>query len=351
MYKLICSLAVFSVIYSPTILANTLQSQTHKKRALVIGLDGTTGNQFHNQVWKNNKAPELKELQQYGIYTICESDTDPRCAKAHSGHHTGTDYYWLTAPGWASVISGVDNTKHLVKDNEDNSLKKYSETAKDYPSFFMRAKKYGLQTAAAGVAAFISSNNKNKKKYGIIDYECGSLQKGPAVEISAEKSCNLDYRKSFNNNNKLRDNELTSWLIEKINNPVIDIIMGVYDGIDSTGHSFGFDNNKNYLNAISVTSKQVGLVLNAVKNRSSTYDEEWIIILTSDHGGHRLLAWGMHGSVANEDEVIPFSVTLIGSQQKLNDLSYPVSHLDVHPTLMKWFDISSFNTDGKVQGL
>lgn len=324
-----------------------------KRRALIIGLDGTTGNQLHYRVWKQNKAPFMRELMSQGQYTICENDHDTRCAKTHSGYRYQRDFQWLTGPGWASVVTGADTHHHQIKDNDDESFRVFSSTSKNYPSLFKRAKDHGLKTAAAGVGAFLTSHQDDDLYYGILDYECGFRNHGPAVDPDATETCNLNHRKSLNSDDPARDEKLTSWFQENINDSSVDIIMGVFDLIDSSGHSHGFDNNSRYLQAITTADAQIGRILSTLKIHSVANNEEWLVLLTSDHGGHRIFAWGQHGTILYQDEVIPFVVAAFSPDgpYKLRPLTYPVTHMDTHPTVMQWFDIASPQTDGRSQGL
>ncbi len=351
--KKICSIAaiILSITFANTAKSEIFSDTMKRRRVAIIGLDGTTGNQLHHRVWAQNLAPNLRNLMLTGKFTICESDQDNRCARTHSGHSSGLDYFWLTGPGWASVLTGVDNLRHGVKDNDDKSLRAFSKSTKQFPSLFMRAKMNGLKTAAAGVGAFLTSRKKDKSYFGVTDYECGYQQRGPSVAAEATQSCNLDNRQSFNSTDPNRDNLLTKWFVDRVNDSNFDITMGVYDMIDTVGHANGFDNNDKYLQAITTADVQIGTILNAIKKRADNFNEEWLILLTSDHGGHRLLFWGNHGRMFDEDEVIPFVVAVVGSDQKLSNLKYPVSHMDVHPTVMQWFGLNSSQVDGHIQGL
>ncbi len=320
------------------------------KRVLILGLDGTTGNQFHKVVWNDDKAPTMRKLMTDGIFTNCVTDTDRRCAKAHRGRRAGDGYLWLTGPGWASVLTGLDNSNHRIKDNQHRSLREFTEITKKFPTFLGQARAVGLKTAAAGVSSFITSYKDDETENGIIDYECGSLKDGPNVNPNAKKSCNLDSRTSFNNKDSNRDIKLTDWFVQQIKNSDSHIIMGVFDKIDSAGHSNGFDSNSKYLKSISETDQLISRIVAATKESAQNKNEEWLVIVTSDHGGHRIFAWGMHGAMDDEDEVIPFAVSLIGSQEKLKPLKYPVSHMDVFPTIMHWFGINHKKRDGHAQG-
>ena len=345
------ALAILFLLLSQDVFSAIDPAQINKnKRVLILGLDGTTGNQFHQVVWKDNKAPVFRNLMSSGIFTYCETDHDPRCAKAHRGRRTGDGYLWLTGPGWASVLTGLDNGHHKVKDNQHDSLKQFASSTKDFPTFMRVAKASGLKTAAAGVSAFITSHKEDEVVNGIIDYECGALANGPNVNANAISSCNLDSRTSLNNKDGNRDVKLSDWFVSQIKNSDAHVIMGVFDKIDSAGHSYGFDSNSRYLKSISETDALIGKVVAAAKESAKNKNEEWLVIVTSDHGGHRLFAWGMHGARDDEDEAIPFAVSLIGSEQKLKPLRYPVTHMDVFPTVMHWLEINQKKRDGQIQG-
>ncbi len=327
------------------------QPLNKKRRALIIGLDGTAGQVLDRRVWRDKKAPALHEIMSTGKYTNCIHDQDDQCARAHSGPLFDVDFYWKTGPGWTSVVTGVDSLRHGVKYNDDKSLRAFSESSKSFPSFFKRAKDAGLKTAAAGVGAFVSGPGKKKPYWGAIDYECGYRDVGPNVDLDAKSSCNLDYRVSFPMQDPDRDAMTAAAVIGYINNSAVDIIMGHFDHIDGTGHDKGFDENKSYLKAISTTDALIDRVMRALKSRAARENEEWLVVVTADHGGHRIALWGDHGRFANRDNAIPFAVSLFGSDTRLGDLKYPVTHMDVHPTVMHWFGISSPQVDGKVQAL
>ncbi len=323
-----------------------------KRRVLIIGLDGTTGNQFHQAVWQKNRAPHLKALLEKGKYTTCTSDTDPLCARAHRGHRWGSEYVWKTGPGWASVITGVESVKHQVKDNGHDFFTVFSETSKTYPTLFKIARAHGLKTAAGGVGSFMTSRDKGKVHSGVTDYECGHGKNGPLVMPESTQSCNLDYRYGGDNKDYLRDSKLAQWMATQIKNPQVDLVMGVFDKIDAEGHAHGFDSNNSYFNAISAADELVGVLINAVNESMNSNPEEWLIMVTSDHGGHRIVFFlGDHGTVYDEDEVIPFSVTLLGSSVTLKGFHYPVTHMDVHSTSLRWLGVNPANVDGQVQGI
>lgn len=329
-----------------------------KRRVLIIGIDGATGNQMHYRALVQNKMPAIRQLMMDGEFAPCIDERHPswgghrdsRCARAHSGYRTGTDYRWLTGPGWLSVLTGVDNYRHGVKDNEPRNLEAYVKVKDQYPTLFMRAREKGLQTAAGGVANFLTS--KGESKPGIVDYECGSRSTHwPAVKSMSTESCNLTVRQADDNESAYRDKNLSAFLKKQIQNPEMDVIMGVYDGVDSAGHHYGFSSRDGYLTAMTVVDRQIAPLLTEVRKRAHENSEGWLVVLTSDHGGHNIFRWGLHDVIDGEDDAVPFVLATYGSCQKLQPLRYPVRHMDVHPTVMKWLGFASVGLDGKVQGL
>jgi len=347
------------LLVSSASFAQTCPFKPTKRRVLILGLDGATGNQLHYRALVENKMPAIKSLMQEGKYAPCIDEKhpksgghkDPRCARAHSGPRAGEGFQWLTAPGWLSVLTGVDNKQHLVKDNEPINLMAYTQTRKKWPTFFTRARQKGLQTAAGGVACFMTSVGE-KSKPGIVDYECGGdTNLKPMVAATATTSCNLTRRRADNNTSNSRDQNLASFLKTQIQDPTMDIVMGVFDGVDAAGHHSGFSSNDTYLAALSTVDEQIAPLLQEVRARATSAAEAWLVILTADHGGHSFIFFGLHDTRAGEDDAIPFIVATYGTCDKLRDLQYPVTHMDVHPTVMKWLGENSPYVDGKVQGL
>ena len=126
---------------------------------------------------------------------------------------------------------------------------------------------------------------------------------------------------------------------------------GGLDGVDAAGHRHGFSSNDGYLSAMSVVDSQIKPLLTEVRKRAQLQNEQWLVLLTADHGGHNILLWGLHDTREGEDDAVPFVLATYGNCTKLQPLKYPVRHMDVHPTVMAWFDEESPGIDGKVQGL
>ena len=88
--------------------------------------------------------------------------------------------------------------------------------------------------------------------------------------------------------NKVKDNEdvlnATKAEIDKVDGA--DFIFTIYEQTDSAGHNKGFSfNNPKYKEAFQEVDSYGYQTVNAIKARPTYASEDWLIIITSDHGG------------------------------------------------------------------
>ncbi|MBR0056670.1 MAG: alkaline phosphatase family protein [Kiritimatiellae bacterium] len=73
-----------------------------------------------------------------------------------------------------------------------------------------------------------------------------------------------------------------------------DATMLFLDDVDHAGHAYGFFPMSNeYKAALSTADAQIGTLLAAIAGRDTFADEDWLILVTSDHGGYDL----RHGQI------------------------------------------------------
>ena len=273
---------------------------------------------------------------------------------------------WLTAPGWSSVLTGVDNNKHGVVNNDLEFKHAFTTTSQQYPTFLKHAHDYNYTTAAAGTPDILSSHvwpaytpqwflnviGSDNKKPGILDYECST-----EPDMRATEQCNLHYRKGHVWWDAARDVSTTQFAVDKIigdGGDCADVILAHYDKIDHAGHQHGFDDNAYYRDAMHVWDTQFGSILDSLERASNERDESWLIVLTSDHGGRGT----GHGYTLFHDQVIPFTVAVVQpantqrERVELKPLSQPIRHYDTAPTVLHWLGIQTESEhDGQVQAI
>lgn len=87
----------------------------------------------------------------------------------------------------------------------------------------------------------------------------------------------------------------------------VDALFLYIADVDNAGHAHGFHPEQHdYLDAISVADGLVGQVLDAMRTRADILDENWLVILTSDHGGSMDKG---HSGDTPEKRTIPFLVS------------------------------------------
>ena len=229
-----------------------------------------------------------------------------------------------TAPGWSTILTGVWPTKHLVTANTP------MPTALDrYPDVLSRAEAATprRRTMAAVGAAMIA----------------GDFGPGPLLGSQIDDLIFHDRRL------------LEEAIFEADRRVLTDAVTGlterdaqlsfVYFGIaDKTAHRNG-SRSEAYLDALRTLDERLGLLLAAVDARPSRAEEDWLVIVTTDHG-HR--DEGGHGGDTPAERQSFVAARGIGSGP-LADGRW-VANVDIAPTLLTHLGIDldpEWDLDGR----
>jgi predicted AlkP superfamily pyrophosphatase or phosphodiesterase len=146
------------------------------------------------------------------------------------------------------------------------------------------------------------------------------------------------------------DEFITEGMVAMLEEGDFDVHFVALDDVDHAGHSTGFSlDNPDYVAAIETADVQVGQMLDAIAARATREAEEWVVLVTSDHGG----SGTSHGALDEDCRTIP----LIVWGDSVGAAELPVgegSQLDIHPTLMTHMGhvpSSNWGLDGEVRGL
>ena len=126
-----------------------------------------------------------------------------------------------------------------------------------------------------------------------------------------------------------------------------DAIQWYIDYPDHGGHGFGYyPYTSGYLHYVRKADRAIGGALAAIAARPTFAQEDWLVIVTADHGGY----WRSHGSFGGQCETIP----LIVSSRNVKQSRIPgIPHnYDAAPTALAHFGIdpSGLDLDGSVVG-
>lgn len=200
--------------------------QEHK--VLIIGIDGCRGDALLAA-----NAPNLQGLASSGIASF-EGNTRPPT--------------W-SATGWSTMLTGVWEQKHKAVDNSFTN-----NQFATWPHFFARLKSVDPSLDLRSISHWAPINT--------------------IITTQADQEVNL-----------ATDQAVADAAVALLQTGDADVIFLQFDDVDHAGHGFGFSpSTPEYMAAIEVVDQQVGSILQAVQQRPA--DEDWLIIVTTDHGGN-----------------------------------------------------------------
>lgn len=191
-----------------------------------------------------------------------------------------------SGPGWSTILTGVWANKHEITDNGDTT----SNPA--YPSIFKRIRDAKPNAFIASIAHWGNPNTH---------YFPNDVA-GNDVTLSG-----------------IGDQAVTDKVVELINTTSADFIFAHLDDPDHHGHSSCFGSA--YYNSIEVADRQVGEMIAAVENQTAQTDDDWLVLITTDHGRDAL---GCHHGKQEKNQKTIF----IASNQPLNrEFTSPVADI------------------------
>ena len=254
-------------------------------KVLVVGIDGLDGDEL-----SRIDAPNLDRLKPGGLWTL--------------DAHTQLEAATSSGPGWTSILTGVDSNKHNITSNGGYGAR---DTA--WPSFSWRARTTrGLRTAA-------------------------SIQWTPIYEIFEDDANDVTASGSMT--------EVGDQMAGLLRSGLYDVHFVHLDDVDGAGHSTGFSaDSATYAAEVARADAIVGQLADAVLQRPEIASEDWLIVVTSDHGG----SGSSHGCMSPDCQTIPLFVA--GTTMPVGELpAGEASHMDVHATVIDFLGIDPDGLD------
>ncbi len=264
-----------------------------ENKVLIIGIDGCRPDAL---LKANTKI--LDSLWENGAYSF----------KAK------TDEISSSGICWTGMLTGVWHEKHNVLSNEYKN-----PNIKEYPHFFRRVK----------------HSRPELKTYSLVHW-------APLHKIL--QSGDADVAKTFDSDEAVTI-EATTTLVNKD----VDVMFLHLDDVDHAGHSYGYHpSNDDYLSAIEVIDQQVSRIIHSLYQRSNYKNENWLILISTDHGGSDT----SHGKNTNEHTTIFYIAA--GNAVKKGEIEEQVNVIDVAVAAMTHLGIpilDEWNLDGRPAGL
>ena len=223
-----------------------------EKKAIIIGYDGCRADVLTEMVDGKSAVDTLLDDGASINLAYCGGVNYP----APNTQDTST------APGWCSILTGVWASEHGITANGITKSLEYKT----------------LLTTLIEESKIDSSSFITKWK-GHFDRKNATYNE--EKDYCEENNLNVSF-------NRLKNDEASHeyTLNEVSKKDCADFIFVIYEPTDSTGHNYGFTiNNPRYKEAFN-TADQYGFeTIDAIKQRATYDTEDWLIIITSDHGG------------------------------------------------------------------
>ncbi|MFI1581331.1 alkaline phosphatase family protein [Embleya sp. NPDC020630] len=254
-----------------------LPNGTKKAKTLVIGIDGLRFDKL-----QSGDAPHLKALMAGGVSAPSNLYAQPFAPT-------------VSGPGWSTIATGVWPDKHGVHDNTFAGSR-YDK----YPDFATR-----LETADPTASTLVVG------AWGPI-----------ASTIFSPK---VDVRVPTDENDDVAADTTARYL--STGNP--DTTFMHLDAVDGAGHNNG-GTSPEYAKAVKDADTRVGKVLDALRARPTYAQEDWLVLVTADHG--HTDSGGHGGATPQERQTF---VIANGAGLPAGAVRYDVRLVDIAPTVLK----------------
>ena len=299
-------LAVLLLVISQTF---THAADPPAKYVLVIGVDG-----LRPDALQKATTPNFDKLSRNG-------------ATSYTCQILGTRYKkndTISGPGWSSFLTGVWADKHGVHDNSFKG-KKFGE----YPHFFARVKS---QFPTYKTAHFVDWAPIDDHVVSHADFHNGYKAHQPSDLGAKDKAIAADASKL------IADKDYR-------------VIVAYFGNCDSAGHGKGFHPSvPTYISAIEAVDGHIGTLLTAIASRTNYKQEDWLILLSADHGGKGTGLSSGH----NVPEILTSQFIVSGNNVKRGPIKEQVYVVDIPTTALHHLGVdiaADWKLDGKVIGL
>ncbi|GAA4208093.1 hypothetical protein GCM10022289_31530 [Pedobacter jeongneungensis] len=201
------------------------------KKVLFIGIDGC--------VWKAitaSNAPNLKTLMD----------------QSYNSTNALAQVPTWSSNGWSALFTGVGVAKHKASDNSFSG-----SDFVNYPSFFRQIKTSLPALRTASIVTWSSIN----------DF------------IVATQDVTVKQ-------NSASDNATETRIIQEITTSNSDVSFCHFDDVDHAGHASNYrTTTQMYMDSVKAVDARVGRILTALKARPTYNNEDWLIVVATDHGG------------------------------------------------------------------
>lgn len=290
--------------------ASIAYAQKQKKVVYIIA-DGISAD-----VIEQANTPNLQAISRQGNYI-----------RAYQGGEVGgySQSPTISAVGYNNILTGVWYHKHNVPDNDIQAPNYH------YPSIFRLLKDHDPQKK---IAIFSSWQDNRTKLIGEGLPQTGNIKMDYVLDGLELDTVHYPHDKERNFMAAI-DDAVSKAAAASILKESPDLSWVYLEYTDDMGHMYG--DSPQYIRAIEQMDAQVGRIWQAIQTREKQYDEEWMILITTDHGRDEATGKGHGGqSYRQRSGWIVSNKTFDNAYARL---LYP-SAVDILPTIARFMDIT-----------
>ena len=298
------------LIFSLLIATISLQGQSKTRKTIFIIADGIPAD-----VIEKLDPPNFKKIAKEGGF-----------ARALVGGEKGgySETPTISAVGYNSVLTGVWANKHNVWDN-DIAAPNYN-----YPTIFRLLKTHSPQKK---IGIFSSWQDNRTKLVGDKLAETGSISvdyKFDGLELDTINYPQDEKRDFMHRIDEKVVDEAAQAV--RVNAPDLSWIYLEYT--DDMGHMYG--DSPEFYKAIGYMDEQVGRIWNAIEYRRQNFNEEWLLMVTTDHGRDSLTGRDHGGQSAREK-----AGWILTNAKELNErfTGQRAAIVDIMPTIARFMSV------------
>ena len=300
---------LFYAVFVSLLLGAPAEAERPTNRVLVIGMDGVRPDAL-----RVADTPALDALIADGSSTESTRILGDRYRKSDT----------VSGPGWSSFLTGVWADKHGVNDNSFKN-KNYTE----FPHFFSRLKQC---FPGAVTGSFVD--------WAPID-----------EHIVSDADVRKVYPSEGADGYTLHDKKVTADACEFLSEGDPHAVVVYLGAIDETGHRDGFHPSvRSYVSAIETVDKQVGRLIESLRARPGYDDENWLVVISTDHGGRGT----GHGGGHDVPEINTTFMIVSGQAASRGNIDQQTYVVDVAATALVHLGVElkpEWKIDGRPVGL
>lgn len=298
-----------TILYSLFTLFATVQAQTtdtRVKKSIVVIVDGIPADLIERTL-----TPNIDAISNVGGYT-----------RAYMGGERGgySETPTISAVCYTSMITGTWGNKHNVWNN-DLTAPNYN-----YPTFYKLMRNLKPNSKLAIYSTWLDNRTK---LVGAEKPETNNFKFDIHYDGYEQDTVAFPHDNKGQYISKI-DEKVVEETSKSIRKDAPDFSWVYLQYTDNAGHMFG--DGAGMIDAIQKADRQVGDIYNAVKYREQYHNEDWMVVIITDHG--RDVATGFHhGKQTDRERTIWFSTNSTRLNKHYH--AHTPGIVDIYPSLAR----------------